>query len=130
MSDGAAAAAARQQFAIPRIRLDHPLPLRVKEVLDDERGVLRGQLGGRLHPELQIPIPGAVGREGLELHEQRRHQVERHPDRRKLAQQRDHPEVVLERMQPHPRQDVLAGHEILVVRLMHVPEEGDPGHRC
>ena len=31
-------------------------------------------------------------------------------------------------MQPHPRQDVLPGDEVLVVRLVHVPEDGDPGH--
>ncbi len=81
-------------------------------------------------PSIQVPIPGAIGRECLELHQQRRHEVERHPDRRKLAHERDHPEVVLQPVQPHPRQDVLVRHEILVVRLMHVPEEGDPGHRC
>jgi hypothetical protein len=31
-------------------------------------------------------------------------------------------------MQAHPRQDVFARHQILVERLVHVPEEGDLGH--
>ena len=130
MSDGAAAPRRASSSAIPRIRIDHPLPLGVKEVLDDEGGVFRGQLSGRLHADFQIAIPGAVRGKGLELDEQRGHEVERHPDRRELAQQRHHAEVVLEGMQPHPWQDVLAGDEILVVRLMHVPEKGHLGHRC
>ena len=28
-----------EQFGVPRVRLDHALPLRVKEVLEHERGV-------------------------------------------------------------------------------------------
>jgi hypothetical protein len=31
-------------------------------------------------------------------------------------------------VQPDPRQDVLAGREIFVVRLVHVPQDGDAGH--
>jgi hypothetical protein len=31
-------------------------------------------------------------------------------------------------MQTHPREDVLAGDEILVVRLVHVPQQRDFGH--
>ena len=49
-------------------------------------------------------------------------------DARELLEQRHHAVVVLERVQPHPRQDVLARHEVLVVRLVHVPEERDAGH--
>jgi hypothetical protein len=31
-------------------------------------------------------------------------------------------------VQPDPRQDVLARDEILVIRLVHVPQESDPSH--
>ncbi len=44
------------------------------------------------------------------------------------AQQRHHPVVILQRVQPHPRQDVLPGREVFVIRLVHVPQEGDAGH--
>ena len=47
---------------------------------------------------------------------------------RKLPQERDHPVIVLERVEPDPRQDVLVCHQVLVVRLVHVPQEGDAGH--
>jgi hypothetical protein len=53
---------------------------------------------------------------------------ERDPHRRKLPQEGDHAVVVLERVEPDPRQDVLAGDQILVVRLMHVPEDRHPCH--
>ena len=46
----------------------------------------------------------------------------------KLPQQRHHPVVVLQRVQADPRQDVLAGGEVFVIRLVHVPEDGDAGH--
>ena len=48
--------------------------------------------------------------------------------RRKLAQQRDHPVVVLQRMEAYPRHDVLAGREVLVEGLVHVPQDGDACH--
>ena len=32
------------------------------------------------------------------------------------------------RVHPHPRQDVFAGRQILVERLVHVPEEGETDH--
>ena len=57
------------------------------------------EIGGRLETQLEKSIAGAVLGEGLELHEQRRHQVERHPHVGKLAQERHHPVVVLERVQ-------------------------------
>ena len=40
----------------------------------------------------------------------------------------DHAPVVLERVQPHPRQDVLAGRQVLVERLVHVPQQRDARH--
>ena len=37
-----------------------------------------------------------------------------------------HAPVVLEGVQPHPRQDRLAGGRVEVVRLVHVPQQGEP----
>ena len=48
----------------------------------------------------------------------------------KLAQQRRHAVVVLQGVHAHPWEDVLARREIFVVRLVHVPEDGDVGHVC
>ncbi len=102
--------------------------LRVKEVVDDETALFAGQLGGRFEPELQMAIPRAASREGFQLKEQRRNQIEGEFDPWKFVEERHHPVVVLEGMQADPRQDVLTGREILVVGLVHVPENGDFGH--
>src|SRR5262249_41925768 len=39
-----------------------------------------------------------------------------------------HPVIVLQRMETDPGQDVLAGHQVLVERLVHVPQDRDPRH--
>ena len=87
------------------------------------------QIGGRLEAQLEIPIARAARGKRLELHEQRRHEVERHLDVGKLPQERHHAVVVLQGVQPDPRQDVLARGQVLVKGLVHVPEDRDLGHQ-
>ena len=100
----------------------------MEEFGEHHRLFIVGEHRHRLQPELEIPVACALFGKRLELNQQRGHQVECELHVRELAQQRDHPVVVLERVQPHPREDVLACGEILVVRLMHVPEKRDVGH--
>ena len=69
-----------------------------------------------------------VPRERVELHEQRRHEVECDLHAGKLTEQRHHPVVVLDRVQADPREDVLSRYEVLIERLVHVPEDGDASH--
>ena len=87
-----------------------------------------GQIGGRLEAQLEIPIARAARGKRLELHEQRRHEVERDLDAGKLPEQRHHAVVVLQGVQPDPRQDVLARGQVFVKGLVHVPEDRDLGH--
>ena len=47
---------------------------------------------------------------------------------RELIQQLDHSVVVLQRMQPHPRQTVFARHQVLVKGLVLVPEKNYAQH--
>ena len=126
---GQRAAAPRQELGVARIDVDHPLPLRVKETLEDEVDIVLVELGGRFHAQLQRPVAGAVRGKRLQLHQQRRHEVERHAHGGKLAQDRHHAVIILQGVQPHPRQDVLPGDEILVIRLVHVPQQSDASHR-
>ena len=100
----------------------------MKKFRQDECALVLGQRVRRLQAELEVPVARPSFGERLELHQQRRHQVERQLHLRKLAQQRDHAVVVLQPVQPHPRQDVLARCEVFVVRLVHVPEDGDVSH--
>ena len=74
-----------QQFGVPRVRLDHPRARRVEEVGHHGRAVRLGQARRRLQAQLQVAIAGPLLGERLELDEQRRHQVEGHPDPRELA---------------------------------------------
>ncbi len=89
-----------------------------------------GEVVGRLQAQLEKAIASAIRRKCLQLDQQRRHQVERDADIGKLPQQRHHPVVVLQGVQPDPGQDVLVRHQVLVERLVHVPQDRDSGHRC
>jgi len=100
----------------------------VEEFGERDRPLVIAQLVRRLHAELEMPVACALLGERLELHQQRRDEVERELHLRELAQQRSHPVVVLQAVHPHPRQDVLAGGEVFVIRLVHVPEDGDVDH--
>ena len=97
-------------------------------MLDAELPIVLAQLIGRCQTHFQMAIARLSGRKGFELYEQRWNQVERELERRELACQRRHPVVVLERMQPHPRLEVLAGGEVLIEGLVHVPQQSDARH--
>ena len=70
-----------------------------------------------------MAVARAVLGKRLDLHDERRHEVERDADAGELLEQGHHAPVVLDGVQPDPRQDVLAGGEILVIRLVHVPQQ-------
>src|SRR2546430_3180556 len=112
-----------------RIHVDHPLALRVEEVVEDEFDVGGLQIDGRLEAQLEIPVAGAAGGKRLQLNQQRGHEVEGDPDLGKLLQERHHAVVILQRVQPDPRQEMLASGQIFVEGLVHVPEDCDFGHR-
>ena len=86
------------------------------------------EFGRRLQPDLEMTVAGPVLGERLDLPDQRGHQVERDADARELLEHGDHAPVVLDGVQPDPRQDVLAGGEILVIRLVHVPQQRQLHH--
>ena len=97
-------------------------------MLHAEGALLRRQRVGRLQAQLQVAIARLVPCERLQLDQQRGHEVERDLHARELPEQRDHPPVILERVQAHPGQDVLPGEEVLIEGLVHVPQDGDAGH--
>ncbi len=116
-------ATAREKLGVPRIHVNHPLALRLEEVIEDELDVGRAQIDGRLEAQLEVPVARMAGGKRLELHEHRRHEVEGDLDVGKLLQKRHRPVVVLQRVQPDPRQDVLVGGQVLLKGLVHVPDE-------
>jgi hypothetical protein len=70
-------------------------------------------------------VLGSSGHVILDLSDQRRHQIEGLMDVGEFVQQLDHAVVVFERMQAHPGQAVLSGDQILVERLMLMPQDND-----
>src|SRR5438270_707245 len=121
-------AAEREQLGVPWVHLNHALVLRVEEILEDEIDIAVGEVGGRPEAQLEVPVARAIGRERLELDEHRGYQVEGHLHLRELAHQRGHAVVILQRVEPHPRKDVLPRDEVFVERLMHVPQDGYASH--
>ena len=63
-------AAAREQLAVARIRVDHVSLLRVKEVLEDEGDVSFVQVRRRFQAQLEETIAGMPSGERFELHQQ------------------------------------------------------------
>ena len=98
--------------------------MRMESFPHEPRGVTRRQLCRLGESEHQVPIPRPLGRVGLDLFDERRHQIERDRHVGELVEQRDHPPVVLERMEPDPRQNRLTRHRVEVVGLVHVPHDG------
>ena len=81
------------------------------------------QLFGRLESQLQKRVDGLAGGILRDLGHHGRHQVEGLPHCGEFFQHAHHAVVVLERVHARPRQFVLAGNQVLIKRLVHVPEE-------
>src|SRR6185503_18443297 len=110
------------------MRADHPWTMRMKEVRDGERALILSQRVCPLESDLEVAIARLITGKRFELHQHRRHEVERQAHRGELTEQRHHAPVVLQPVQPHPRQDVLPGQQVLVQRLMHVPQQRNARH--
>src|ERR1039457_6943763 len=99
-------------------------------LLQQEILVRLGQRFGGLQRDHQVGVVGLAAGVLVHLRHHGGHQVEGLAHVGKLAQNLDHAVVVFEGVQAGPRQLVLAGREVFVERLMHVPKEAkiDAGH--
>ncbi len=103
--------------------------VRVEEVLEHEAALVIIQRIRRLGSQGEERVHGGAFHVIAELVDERRHHVEGLMDARKLLQQLHHAVVVFEPVHADPGQAVVAGHQVLVVRLMHMPKKDDPDHR-
>ena len=87
--------------------------------------LVRGQVFGRFGGNFEERVPSSAGYVVLYLRDQGRDEVEGLVNVGKLVEQLDHAVVVLESMQPDPGQPVLAADQVLVKRLMLVPQNYD-----
>jgi len=82
------------------------------------------EFGGGLQRERQELVRGAVLHVILYLLQERRHEVECLVDIGKIGQERGHVVVILDPVHPDPGKDVRARDIILIIGLVHVPDEG------
>ena len=107
----------------PNARLsDHPVPARHEELFEDEAapGIVEIRGGDVTVGRPRIgELPGGVR---LELVEHPRHQVDGRVHVREFLQDRGHPEVVLDGVEPHPREHRGPRGHVDVARLVLVPQ--------
>src|SRR5438034_6463600 len=115
----------RGQVEVSRRLLHAKRPRRLSHPPQYELPLLGGKLAGGALAEVEEQVDGFFLAVVLNLSEQRRHEVEGRTDLGISVQQRRHLEIVLGRSQANPRQKVGAREVVLVIRLMHVPDEGD-----
>ena len=111
------------QFVVSRITPDHVHRIRLEQVLQREAPFVRRQIRRRLRGHLAETDPGGSGDIILYLRDQRRNQIEGLMDIGKFVQQLHHAVIILQGVEAHPGQAVLAGDQVLVKRLVLVPQE-------
>ncbi len=113
------------QLPVARIPTDQVRRVGLKKILQGKLSLLQRQVLCRLGGHLKKRILRRPRNVVLNLNDQRRHQIEVLVNIGKLIQQLHHAVVVLEGMQAHPRQAILARHQILVKGLVLVPEKDE-----
>ncbi|MNN15565.1 hypothetical protein D3C81_1286720 [compost metagenome] len=113
--------------------LQHGRGVAVKGVVEQPGpvGLAQGLRRRRVEDAQQGVAPLAVVQLSavvLDLLEQHRDEIDRAVHAGVPLQVAGHVGVILERVQQHPGQDELAGLGVPVVRLVHVPEQGEIGH--
>ena len=111
-----------EEFLVAGIRLDHVVEVEGEEILQQEDPVLQLELAGGLAGQLQETVRGVVFGVIEDLFHQRGHEIEGGVHVRELLEHGDHVVVVLQGVQPDPRQQVFRLVQLLVQRLVHVPQ--------
>ena len=112
-----------QQFAVAGIAIDHALRVGIEGMAEQECAIGVAQLLGGFESELKERIDGVAGSVLGHLRHHGRHQVEGLTDLGKLLQHLHHAVVVLQRVHACPGEFVLAGNQVLIEGLVHVPQE-------
>src|SRR5512143_3631301 len=114
-----------------RLRENHRGREGREEVTEEKLVLLLREIEGVLAGYRKEYVLRAVFHVIPDLDEQRRNEVDRVPYSRVAAENYRKGRVILDRVKPDPRKDVRSRFRILVIRLVHVPEETDPKlHPC
>ena len=110
----------------PRLRKNHRRGVGGEEVPEEELVLLLCEIEGVLAGNREEDVLRAVFHVIPDLDEQRWNEVDRVPHARVSPENHRKRRVILDRVKPHPRQDVGSRFRVLVIRLVHVPEKTDP----
>ena len=116
-------ATAIKQLPVGWIRLDHGVPVRHEEVLEQEQFLILVEIRGRFDRHGQKLVGSIIPHIVTDLFEERGNEVEGLMNVGEVGQERGHVIIVLDAMHPDPRKDVGASHVITIVRLVHVPDK-------
>ena len=111
------------QFPISRIAANQIRRVRLKKILQGELPLFLGQILCRFCRNLQKRILRRPCHIILNLGNQRWNKIEVLVNVREFVEQLHHAVIIFEGVHTHPRQAVLASHQILVKRLMLMPEK-------
>ncbi len=114
-----------QQLPVARIPPNHVRVIRLKKILQRELPLFLRQILGRLGRYVQKRILRRPRNVILNLRDQRRHQIEVLVYIGKLLQQLHHAVIILQTVQAYPGHAILAGHQILIERLVLMPEKDE-----
>ena len=117
------------ELVVARIPGDHVVSVRLKQITQDKKFFRKVHFRRGRGRCFQKWIVRCTGNVVLQLDDQRGHQVERLVHAGKFLQQFHHAVIIFERVQAHPGQTVLARNQVLVIRLVHVPEKQEPNGR-
>jgi len=112
-----------EEFVVPREDPDQAVGVPGEEVFENIPPVRLIERVDRFARQPERVVLGHARGVFLYLNNQRGDQVNRGADLRKLPQHQQHADVILNRVQPHPRQHVSPPHEVLIERLMLMPEK-------
>ena len=115
----------RGQLQVSRRLLDAQCPRRLTHPAEDEVALFGREITRSALAQVEEEIDRLLLAVVLDLGQQRWNEVEGRPHVGVAVEQRRHLVIVLGRAQPHPRQEVSAREVVLVVRLVHVPDEGN-----
>ena len=121
-------AATGEEFVIPRVGAHEVVPVGLEEMLQQQTLVWRGEIGGGEQRPLAPEVTHLPSCEFPDLFEQDRGEVEDQANLRVPFGHRGHVEVALYRVETHPGHQRGPRERVHVIRLVHVPEQGDVKH--
>jgi hypothetical protein len=114
-----------QQFGVAGIAIDYVLFVGLKKVAQRKFFVGLGQIFGRLLGDSQERVSSGPRCILFNLAKHGGNQVESLMNGGEIFQDFDHPVVVFERVHPSPGEFELARDQILIERLVHVPDKAE-----